>query len=145
MKLRHWMVALALVGISNAACDWFEDPSPETVSVTIEGPAGDSLWVITSTVFVAARNEVGRTTVNPLAADTTVWELPVTRTFDIQADQRFMLVALPGDTARSLPIQANIQVDDRRPFATSIDVTWVEPLRFLFLFNQEIVSDFELL
>ena len=145
MKVRIWMVAVAAAGSLLGACDWFEDPTPESVRVTIDGTPGDSLIVITSTVFVAATNELGSTTVNSFASDTTVWMLPADRTFDIREDQRFMILGTPGDSATTVPIDANVRVDTRTPFRADIDVTAENPFLFLFLFNQEIVSDFELL
>ena len=144
MKIRDWMACAALLGLSLGACDWFEDPTPESVRVTIDGTPGDSLRVITSTVFIAANDELGGTTVNALAADTAVWFLPVDRMFDIRGDQRFLILALPGDSLAAVPIQANIRIDARTPFVANFDVTQPNPLLFLFLFNQEILSDFEL-
>lgn len=139
------MAGIALTGALLVGCDWFEDPSPESVRVIIEGETGDSLKVITSTVFVAARDELGSTTVNSLASDTAIWVLPVDRTFDIREDQRFMLLGVPGDSTGTVSIDANIRVDTRSPYTADLDVTQARPFLFLFLFNQEILSDFELL
>lgn len=145
MKVRNWIPGIVLVFSLLGGCDWFEDPSPESVRVTINGQAGDSLRVITSTVFIATRNELGETTVNSFASDTTVWVLPVNRTFDIREDQRFLILGFPGDSTATIPIDGNIRVDQRSPFTLDVDVTNGQPFRFLFLFNQPIVSDFELL
>ncbi|MGI9627462.1 MAG: hypothetical protein ACR2QM_11550 [Longimicrobiales bacterium] len=145
MKIRDWMAVMVLMGIVLGGCGWFEDPTPESVRVVIDGTPGDSLRVVTSTVFVAAENESGQTTVNTLTADTATWVLPVDRMFDIRGDNRFLLLALPGDSTLSIPIQANIQIDARTPFASNVDVTQGNPLLFLFLFNQEVLSDFELI
>ncbi|NNF26604.1 MAG: hypothetical protein HKO53_06035 [Gemmatimonadetes bacterium] len=145
MKFRTFLVFTVLAGSMLGACDWFEDPTPESVRVMIDGTPGDTLLVVTSSVFVAAQNELGETTVNPFVADTTVWVLPVDRTFDIREDQRFLIRGVPADSAASVSIDVNVQVDSRSPWAADVEVTYVNPFLFLFLFNQEIVSDFELL
>lgn len=145
MKVRTLFAFTVLVGTVLGACDWFEDPSPESVRVSIDGTPGDSLVVVTSTVFVAAQNELGETTVNSFDSDTTVWILPVDRTFDIREDQRFLIFGVPRDSTGTVSIDANIRIDSRTPWTADIDVTHVNPFLFLFLFNQEIVSDFELL
>lgn len=145
MKVRRSLVFTVLVGSILGACDWFEDPSPESVRVIIDGTPGDTLVVVTSSVFVAAQNELGETTVNPFDADTTVWVLPVDRTFDIREDQRFLIRGVPADSVSSVSIDANVQIDSRSPWVADVEVTHLNPFLFLFLFNQEIVSDFELL
>ncbi|MDH3225342.1 MAG: hypothetical protein OEO23_16595 [Gemmatimonadota bacterium] len=145
MKVRTWLAVMALAGVVLGGCGWFEDPSPESVRVIIDGTPGDSLRVITSTVFVAARDEFGSTTVNSFSSDTTMWALPADRTFDIREDQRFLIQGTPGDSTAVVPIDASIRVDSRSPWLAEINVTRENPFLFLFLFNQEIVSDFELL
>ena len=145
MKVWKFLSWTLLLGTILSACDWFEDPSPESVRVVIDGIPGDSLVVVTSTVFVAARNESGQTTVNSFDSDTTVWALPADRTFDIRDDQRFLIFGIPRDSVASIAIDASIRIDSRSPWLADIDVTRANPFLFLFLFNQEIVSDFELL
>jgi len=145
MMVRDWLALIAPCGVTLGGCDWFEDPSPESVRVVIDGTPGDSLRVITSTVFVASRDDLGNTTVNSFASDTAVWILPVNRTFDIREDQRFLVLGFPGDSTATVPIDGSIRVDDRSPFNVDVDVTSAQPFQFLFLFNQPIVSNFELL
>ena len=145
MKVRNWLAITVLTGAALGACDWFDDPTPESVRVIIDGTPGDSLRVVTSTVFVAAQNEFGETTVNSFASDTTVWALPADRTFDIREDQRFLILGIPTDSVASISIDANIRIDSRSPWLADVEVSQQNPFLFLFLFNQEIVSDFELL
>ena len=103
--------------------------------------------VITSTIFVAAQNELGETTVNSFDSDTTVWSL-ASRTvrstlarisgFSFWACQGIRRALCPSTPTFASIARSALAGGHRRD-------PGLNPFLFLFLFNQEIVSDFELL
>ncbi|MYG81408.1 MAG: hypothetical protein F4187_06390 [Gemmatimonadetes bacterium] len=124
-------------------CVWWEDPGPETVRVTMEGEA-ETFLVVTSTEFVAANNEAGDMSVQLFEADTTVVSLPFDRSWDISAEQRFFLMGTPVDSS-AVRVQVRIYLDGDKDFDRNVDAMTEDPVRYIYLFNQQILQDFELL
>ena len=134
---------LAAVALTAWGCAWFADPSPEVVRVTLEGE-GETFILVTSTEFFATNNETGRMTAQLFEADTTVISLPFDRSWNISEEQRFFLLAVPVDTS-AVRVQVRVFLDGDKDFDRSVDAVTDDPVRYIYLFNQQILQDFELL
>ena len=130
-------VALAAWG-----CELFADPSPEIVRVTLEGEA-ESFMLVTSTEFFATNSEAGDMSVQLFAADTTLISFPFDRSWNIEAEQRFFLLAAPVDSS-AVQVQVRVFLDGDKDFDRSVDAVVEDPVRYIYLFNQRILQDFEL-
>lgn len=137
-----WFASL-LAAFAAWGCEWFADPSPEIVRVTLDGDA-DSFILVTSTEFIATNNESGNMTAQLFEADTTVITLPFDRSWNIEAEQRFFLLASPVDTS-AVRVQVRVFLDGDKDFDRSVDAVTEDPVRYIYLFNQQILQDFELL
>lgn len=137
----------ALAGLLAAVmvwgCVWWEDPSPDMVRVTIEGEA-ESFLVVTSRQFFATNNEAGNMSVQLFEADTTVVTFPFDQTWDIREEQRFFLMGMPVDSS-AVNVQVRIYLDGDKDFDRNVDAVIDDPVRYIYLFNQQILQDFELL
>lgn len=77
-------------------------------------------------------------------ADTTVISLPFDRTWDISGDQRFVLLGTPADSA-AVAVRLRVHVDGDPEFDGRIQALMTEPIQFVYLFNQQILQEFDLL
>ena len=135
-----WLLPLF---VAVAGCDWFEDPSPEIIRVTLDGSA-DQFVIITSTEFFAATNEAGEVGVQVFNPDTTIVSLPFEQTWDISQAQRFLLLGMPGDSS-AVTVRLRVLIDGDESFDQTVLTLIDDPVRFVYLFNQQILQDFELL
>ena len=124
-------------------CGLFADPSPEIVRVTLEGDA-ESFILVTSTEFFATNNEAGDMSVQLFTADTTVISFPFDQSWNIEAEQRFFLLAAPMDSS-AVRVQVRVFLDGDKDFDRSVDAMIEDPVRYIYLFNQQVLQDFELL
>lgn len=142
---KNWFSAgfhLLLV-LSAGACDWLEDPSPELVRVTIESDA-ESLLLVTSTQFFPTTNEIGELGVQVVQSDTAVVAFPFDQSWNIQDEQRFLLLGFPPDSS-AITVRVRVLLDGDPDFDRTVTVQIDEPVRYIYLFNQQIIQDFELL
>ena len=144
--MRECWKTVGWVGLLFAAggCSWFDDSSPETVRVLLEGQ-GSGFQVVTSTEFVAATNEVGRLAVQVFDADTAAVSLPFERTWNIAEDQRFFFEGMPADSSATITVRVRVFLDDSEAYDRMVLTRINDPARFVYLFNQQILQDFELL
>ena len=124
-------------------CNWFEDPSPEYVQVMIESDA-DSLVLITSTQFLPTTNEIGELGVEVFASDTTMISFPFDRSWNIRDQNRFLLFGFPADST-TVTVRLRVLLDGDTDFDKTLLTSVEEPLRYIYLFNQQVVPDFDLL
>lgn len=125
------------------SCGWLGDPSPEMVRVTMEGQA-DSFLVVTSTEFFATNDESGNMSVQLFTADTTVVTFPFDQSWNIREEQRFFLMAMPVDSS-AVRVQVRVFLDGDKDFDRSVAAEIDDPVRYIYLFNQQVLQDFELL
>lgn len=125
------------------SCGWFEDPTPDEIRVRMEGDVSE-LRLVTSTRFVASTSGTGRVRVQMFEADTTTISLPFDQTWDIRGDQRFVLLGTPSDSA-AVSVRLRVNVDGDSEFDGRIQTLANEPIQFVYLFNQQILQEFELL
>ncbi len=133
----------ALAATALWSCGWFEDPTPDEIRVRLEGDLSE-LHLVTSTRFVAATDGTGRWRVQMFNADTTVVSLPFDRTWNISGDQRFVLLGSLADSTAGL-VRLRVDVDGDQAFDNRIQALVDNPIRFVYLFNQQILQEFDLL
>lgn len=77
-------------------------------------------------------------------ADTTVVSLPFDRTWNISGDQRFVLLGSLADSTSGV-VRLRVDVDGDSAFDNRIQALLDDPIRFVYLFNQQILQEFDLL
>ena len=143
---RPWLRSLGscfLAALVTGGCGWFDDPSPATVSVTLDGQA-DSFVIITSTEFFATTNEAGDLGVQVFNSDTTIISFPFERSWDIQDEGRFLLLGMPADSG-AVTVRLRVLLDGDEDYDASVRALIDDPVRYIYLFNQNILQEFELL
>ena len=139
---RRGAAALLLVGVA-AGCGWFDDPSPDEARVVVQGDGGVPVRIIVSEQFVAGRTQAGTTQVEVLVSDTFDVVPPFDRTFDIRDEGRFFTQVSPleGQT----DVRVRVLLDGRERYNDSGALTDAAPFRFVFLFNQFVTSNIEVI
>ena len=143
---RPWQFSLGscfFAALVAGGCGWFDDPSPATVSVTLDGQA-DSFVIITSTEFFATTNEAGDLGVQVFNSDTTIISFPFERSWDIQDKGRFLLLGMPADSG-AVTVRLRVLLDGDEDYDASVRALIDDPVRYIYLFNQNILQEFELL
>ena len=143
---RPWLRSLGscfFAALVAGGCGWFDDPSPATVSVTLDGQA-DSFVIITSTEFFATTNEAGDLGVQVFNSDTTIISFPFERSWDIQDEGRFLLLGMPADSG-AVTVRLRVLLDGDEDYDASVRALIDDPVRYIYLFNQNILQEFELL
>ena len=125
------------------ACDWFEDPTPDVIRITLEG-SGARFMVITSTEFFATSDEQGALTAEVFRADTTNVTLPFDGNWNIKEDQRFYLVAIPANSATAT-VRVQVFLDEDQEIDNTLEAGPDNPVRYMYLFNQHVLVDYDLL
>ena len=141
-RIRRVLAACVLVVLTTGACDWFEDPSADVIRITIEGSG--RFMVITSTEFFATSDEQGALTAEVFAADTTRVTLPFDSNWNIKEDQRFYLVGIPADSATAT-VRVQVFLDEDQEIDNTVEAGPENPVRYMYLFNQHVLVDYELL
>ncbi|MCY4400498.1 MAG: hypothetical protein OXE96_14335 [Gemmatimonadetes bacterium] len=143
---KPWQFSLpycVLVALVAGGCSWFDDPSPAVVSVTLDAQA-DSFVIITSTDFFTATNEAGEVGIQVLNSDTTVISFPFERSWDIEDEGRFLLLGLPADSG-AVTVRLRVLLDGDEDYDASVRALIDDPVRYIYLFNQTVLQDIELL
>lgn len=143
-RIRRVLATCVLLALTAAACDWLEDPSPDVIRITLEGSGGASFMVITSTEFFATSDEQGALTAEVFAADTAVVTLPFDRNWNIKEDQRFYMVGVPVDSATAT-VRVQVYLDEDQEIDDTVEAGPDNPVRYMYLFNQHVLVDYELL
>jgi hypothetical protein len=142
--MRHFVIMVAAVWLTGACGLLLDNPAPEEARLVINGDAGKSVRLITSTEFVAAVTDAGQTRVEMFVADTVITTLPYERVFDIGDDQRFLVEASWIDTDLET-MNVRVFLDDEKRFDEAGVLLEGAPYRFVYLFNQLITRDILLL
>ena|SRR5687768_13475877 len=135
---------VAVTALLLAACDWFENPSPEQARLQIQGDTGKVVRLIVSTEFVAAVNEQNQTRVVLFRADTLFTKLPFERVYNIESDQRFFAEMARLDTDVE-NIHMLIYVDRSKKFEEGGLLIPDRPYRFVYTFNQTFTREISVL
>jgi hypothetical protein len=125
-------------------CGWFEDPRPNDARLVVEGEAGKEVRLITSSKFVASVNEAGQTRVVLFEADTVYTTLPIDKTYEIAADERFFAETSRLDSdlqsvRMKVFLDRDLRFDEDGPLVTN------QPFRFVYTFNQQLTRDIQVL
>lgn len=143
---RKWISGgglLLWVVLAAGGCGWLDDPSPDFVRVMIDSD-DDSLMLITSTQFFQTTNEAGEVGVQVFSSDTTIASFPFDQSWNIKDEQRFLLMGLPTDSS-AISVRMRILLDGDPDFDKTVTVVIDDPIRYMYLFNQQVLQDFELL
>jgi len=135
------MLGLALAaGLS--ACEIFEDPTAEMVSVRMEGPVGTQVLGIYSKVFQTGQDEVGVVQVDVDRADTVIQTLPIDTIIDIRIERQIFvqIESMDGDT---LSVSVRVDIDDEVDLERTGFLFPEAPFRYLFQFNRPRVNTVE--
>ena len=141
-RRRLGIVLLALAPLAGAGCGWFDDPTPEYVYFTVDGPAGAQVQAVYSTQFVAGVDESGVTQINVFYVDTVVHTLPVDTSFFVGIDRRWFVELSPLDSDQ-ISVKVRVDVDERNQLDETGVVAAGAPWRFAYLFNQQITRTIE--
>lgn len=138
------VLGLALAAaLGLAACDLLRDPSPDSVSLRLEGAPGTEALLVTSTQFLAQQQRRIRDNGLPydtlliqvFAAETTRVALPFEQAYDISGPRRFLARVFRLDRATgALRVRADIDGETRFERATSA-VPADSVVQFLYVFN----------
>ena len=146
------VAAFGAVALASGGCDWFEDPTPEFVRVTVDGDA-ESMMLITSTQFFAtidpSSNPDGigadRLRVEVLNSDTTHVTFPFDHSWSIAQDHRFLLLGFPSDSTQAT-VRLRVFVDEELDYDRSVVLDFADPAQYVYMFNQRILqTDFDVL
>lgn len=132
-----------LLALPTGSCDWLDDLSPEIVRVMIESD-DESLMLITSTQFFQTTNEIGEVGVQVFDSDTTFASFPFDQSWNISEEQRFLLMGFPPDSA-AVTVRLRVLIDGDTDYDRTVTVLIDEPVRYIYLFNQQVIQDFVLL
>lgn len=132
-----------LLALPTATCDWLDDPSPEIARVMIDSD-DESLMLITSTQFFQTTNELGEVGVQVFDSDTTFASFPFDQSWNISEEQRFLLMGFPPDSA-AVTVRLRVLIDGDTDYDKTVTVLIDEPVRYIYLFNQQVIQEFVLL
>ncbi len=143
-RVRLALGASFLLALAFGACDWFEDPAPDVIRITLEGDARPFV-VITSTEFFATSDDLGDLAAQVFVADTIRGPLPFDRNWNIKEEQRFYMVAVPADSTTTVTVRVQVFLDDEQAVDNTVQAGPGNPILYMYLFNQHVLQDFELL
>ena len=137
-------VIIAAIGLWTAAgCSWFEDPTPEWITVQVGGSG--TVQVVTSQTFVAARSaEAGATRVEMFTSEAQTVALPWGADFGIRERPRFFIQVTGADGAPPVDFSFEVFVDGEPAWSTTRSIE-SQPLRYLYLFNQPPILNIEVI
>lgn len=139
-SVRAVLLALAM---GSGACGWFDDPSPDEARLVVESDAATPVRVVVSLRFVAGETEVGDTQVEVFQADTFDVTPPFDRTFGIREEQRFFAEVSRLEEDGRVRVRVYLDGDER--FNDTGGLAEEGPFRFVFLFNQIVSRNIEVL
>lgn len=125
-------------------CSGFEDPTPENVFFTVDGPAGAQVLAIYSTQFVAGVDEFGTTGVTIFKSDTVLHTLPIDTTMNIAIDRQWVVV-LQSVGDQGFSVEAIVDVDDRNVARQTGGILPGEPWSFVYMFNRRLTNTIEVI
>jgi hypothetical protein len=138
------LVLAALVGVSG--CGLLDNPTPSEATLSLRGEAGAPVRIVASTLFVAARTAPGQpVSAQLIEADTLVRELPFDSTWNIRDGNRFFALVdtLSGEEAPT-PFRMIVALDGEERYDQG-GALEERVFKFLFIFNEAILSDGEIL
>lgn len=137
MSTRGPILVSMVLSLAVAACNWFDDPSPDEARLMIDGPAGTQVQLITSTKLLAAVTNEGVTKVEVFDADTTNAVLPFESTYVIRDDQAFLALTSHLD-ANVETMRMRVFLDGTEEFDESGPLEEGVDYRFVYAFNQRV-------
>jgi len=137
-KIKTVGVVVALLAVV-VGCDSFRDPTPDNVTIRVEGDAGTPVLAIYSKNFVAGVDELGVTQVQVFTADSVFQSLPIDTVVNISIERR-MFVQVETVSTDTLAVGVLINVDDRTVLSQSGGIFPDIPFQWIFLFNLQLTD-----
>lgn len=110
---------LALLALAASACDVLTGVSqspPASARVRVEAPAGVTVTLVTSDLFVTAPADSGSSSQATLeSADTTLAVAPIDRTVDIHDTRRFAAYVIAADST-AISIRMQVWIDGAQKY-----------------------------
>lgn len=128
-RLLPVLLASAVLAL-HAACNPVTLSEARWARLVVDAPEGTRVQVLTSTNFAATQTDDG-VIVDTIEADTTWYEAPAERTFDLGGGRRFYVEALEADPP-DVVVQLTIVIDGRAPQSVAGVIT-EQTLRFIYL------------
>jgi hypothetical protein len=135
MKIPTKYSLVAACAVLFSGCEIFESQTPETITFSVNGDAGDVVTVIYAKNFIAAPTETGTTQVEVFEADTIVHTLPVDTIIDVRLERQLFLRVQPTGVNDTIPVSVRVDVNERSIFDGSGDIFSEDPWHFLYRFN----------
>ncbi len=127
-------LGLASLLLLAVGCVLFDEPTPETVTLRMTGPAGTIVTALYAQDFVAGSNELGETRVEVFGSDTVVHVLPIDDTIiDIRSSSQFFVQVESADT---IAVSVRVDVDDRTLVNSQGGIFPDTPWRYVYQFNR---------
>ena len=143
LRRRCWPSIAMAFSVCLGGCLFdIEDKSPESARIVVEGDAGLSIQVATSTRFLAGSTfDGGQASVSLelLEADTVVRSLPIDTTVDIRGTGRIFVVLLATADGTPAVISFEAWLDGERRAIQSADLS-LGDLTFLFVFGDGVLA-----
>ena len=132
-----WGVVLIAVG----ACDWFDDESPDTATLILDGNGQIRAPVVVSREFTPVARGPGDVDIHLAKADTTLRSLPFDTAYDIRGPQRFY-VLIEGAEPPGAEVWMRVRIDQNEHYNELRDPAET-PHMFIYAFNQPHLLDLE--
>ena len=130
-----------MVLIAVGACDWFEDESPDTATLILDGNGQTRAPVVVSREFTPVVRGPGDVEIHLAKADTTVRSLPFDTTYDIRGPKRFH-VLIEGADPPGAEVWMRVRIDQNELYNELRDPAET-PHVFIYAFNQPHLLDLE--
>ena len=136
------ILLVAFVGGALGGCGWFDDPSPESATVTLTGDAGQVVELLVSKQFVAGVDQNQVTRVQVFQGDTLRRAVPWDTTISIRIEQRFFVKMLDADSV-SQQLRMRVLIDANPEYDKAGQAS--EVFQFVYTFNQPVTNVVELI
>ncbi len=136
---RASFVLIEVVLIAAGACGWFDDESPGTATLILDGNGQTRAPVVVSREFTSVVRGPGDVDVHLVEADTTLRSLPFDTVYDIRGQQRFY-VLIEGAEPSGAEVWMKVRIDQNELYNELRDPV-EKPHVFIYAFNQRILFD----
>ncbi|MDE0073611.1 MAG: hypothetical protein OXR82_02360 [Gammaproteobacteria bacterium] len=130
-------MALLAVG----ACDWFDDESPDTATLILQGSGEVQAPVVVSREFTPVMRGPGDVDIHLTRADTTLRSLPFDTVYDIRGPQRFYVLIERAEPSGA-EVWMRVSIDQNEHY-NELRAPAETPHLFIYAFNQPHLLDLE--
>lgn len=127
--------------IAVGACGWFDDESPDTATLILEGNGEIQAPVVVSREFTPVVRGPGDVNIHLAKADTTLRALPFDTVYDIRGPRRFY-VRIERAEPPGAEIRMRVSIDQNELYNELRDPAEM-PHVFVYAFNQPALLDLQ--